>query len=84
MNSAMSVLSGKQESHPEQSTGEIFLGYMDRERFGKLAWKSKREGQMVYADDGTIVPQGHHHAPEKRLFPVFAERSEVEESRRSA
>ncbi len=79
----MSLHGTKQESHPEQNTGEIFLGYYNRVQFGSLLWESKRQGQIVFADDGGIVGQGGAFT-ERRLFPVFMSRCEREMKRRNA
>ena len=77
----MSQQQTRQESHPEQHTGEVFLGYCNRTEFNSLEWKSKREGQLVFADDGGIVGQAGVFL-ERRLFPVFMSRAEREANRR--
>ncbi len=77
----MTLHQTRQESHPEQSAGEIFLGYFNRAQFEALTWESKREGQIVFSDDGGIVGQGGTFL-EQRLFPVLLSRSEREKKRR--
>lgn len=77
----MTLHQTRQESHAEQATGEVFLGYYNQAQFNSLAWESKRKGQIVFADDGGIVGQGGTFV-EHRLFPVFMARSEREEKRR--
>ena len=76
----MTLHNTKQESHAEQVSGEVFLGYYNQGQFDLLAWKSKREGQMVFADDGSVVGQSGVFI-ERRLFPVFMSRSEREQKR---
>ena len=77
----MSQHRAQQQSHPEQHTGEIFLGYYNRTQFNSLEWKSKREGQLVFTDDGSIAGQAGVFL-ERRLFPVFMSRGEREANRR--
>ncbi len=76
----MSLHQTQQESHPEQNSGEIFLGYYNRAQFDALVWTSKREGQIVFSDNGCIVGQSGDLV-KRRLFPVFMARSEREEKR---
>ena len=76
----MSVLSGVQASHPEQNTGEVFLGYHNCPEFNTLEWKSKRKGKICYDDAGGIVGQDRM-LPEDSRFPVFVARSEIEQDR---
>ena len=71
----------RQESHAEQVTGEVFLGYYNQSQFNSLAWETKRKGQIVFADEGGVVGQGNTFI-ERRLFPVFMSRSEREQKRR--
>ena len=77
----MTVCGTKQESHPEQQRGEVFVGYFNKKEFTALEWTTKREGQMVFGDDGNIIGQGKVFL-EHRRFPVFILRTEREEKRR--
>ena len=77
----MTLHNTRQESHAEQATGEVFLGYYNQAQFDTLAWETKRKGQIVFADDGGVVGQSGTFI-ERRLFPVFISRSEREQKRR--
>ena len=66
----------KVKSHPERLAEEVLLfNYSSdaggQELFGRIGWKSKRKGNIAYGQDGNIVPN---------FFPVFVQRSEMEES----
>ena len=65
-----------QQSHQECPMGYVFLAYMTRREFNQLPFASKEEGQMVYTENGGIYHQGGQ-LHEARLFPAFAEESEV-------
>ena len=69
------------QDHPEQTTGEKFLGYMNRGAYDELDYQSKRDGQIVYSG-GRVLGQGSR-LPKDRLFPVFVELSEYMERRES-
>jgi len=72
----------KRKKHPEMMDGEVFLGNFEHspsprgkefdEGFKNIGFKSKRKGVWSYDIYGNLV---------LGLFPVFAKRKEVEESR---
>lgn len=66
-------------NHPEQLEDEIFIGNDDDDDYERVSWRTKRQGQVSYALDGSI----HPHSPggwKPTIRPIFIKRAEVEQT----
>ncbi len=63
----------KVELHPETRAGEVLVGNFSPEGFEKVAWTTKRKGTTAYSASGKAPTS------DGSFFPVFAQRSEMED-----
>lgn len=71
----MNIGNKYRRKHPELQEGEVFLRNTDSVGFRKIGWKTKRQGRTPYDVYGNVI-----NSPSPNFFPVFVQRSELEEA----
>lgn len=65
--------------HPELQEGEILVGNETEKHFEESEWKTKRMGEVPYDIYGNIVEEDEEDFNMPHVYPMFIQRSEVEQ-----